>query len=269
MDSDPAVKDQSTPRREFARNTTLQFLALDFVYPGSSELVLSGINFTLPPGKRVAIVGPSGAGKSTLINLLMRYLDYSQGSILLDDHDLREYPQEQIRQLFNVVSQRTYFFNDSIRQNLLLARPTASDSELQKAAQRAQIHEFILGLPKGYETIIGERGFRLSGGERQRLAIARTLLKNAPVFLLDEPTANLDTVTERLLLDTLFTLTSGQSLLLITHRLVGLEHMDEILVLDHGCITERGTHDSLLAHGGLYQRLWELQNRFLVDKTGA
>jgi ABC-type multidrug transport system fused ATPase/permease subunit len=133
----------------------------------------------------------------------------------------------------------------------------------------AQIQDFILGLPKGYETTIGEQGIRLSGGERQRLGIARALLKNSPILLLDEPTANLDPATERLLLDTLFRSTRGHSLLLITHRLVGLEHMDEILVLDHGCILQRGTHDALLAADGLYQRLWGLQNLFLVDKTGA
>jgi ATP-binding cassette subfamily C protein CydC len=230
---------------------------------------LQDITFHLAPGKRIAIVGPSGAGKSTLANLLLRFWDYSQGRILLDDRDIHEFAQEDVRRLVSFISQRTYFFNDTIRQNLLLARPTATESDVQNAAQRAQIHEFIVGLPKGYETIIGERGFRLSGGERQRLAIARALLKNAPIFLLDEPTANLDPLTERLILDMLFTLTRGQSLLLITHRLVGLENMDEILVLDHGRIIERGAHAKLLAVGGLYRRLWDLQNRILSDRTGA
>jgi ATP-binding cassette subfamily C protein CydC len=174
-----------------------------------------------------------------------------------------------VRQLISVASQRTYFFNDSIRQNLLLARPNASDSELQEAAKRAQIHDFITGLPRGYETVIGERGFRLSGGERQRLAIARALLKSAPILLLDEPTANLDLQNERQFLDMLFFQTNGQSLLLITHRLVGLENVDEILVLDHGRIIENGTHSDLLAKHGHYRRLWDIQNRFLKDRTGS
>lgn len=171
-----------------------------------------------------------------------------------------------MRRLFSFVSQRSYFFNDSIRQNLLLARPEASQAEIQKAAERAQIQAFIAGLPQGYDTIIGERGYRLSGGERQRLAIARAVLKDAPIFLLDEPTANLDTLNERLILDTLFQVTGSRALLLITHRLVGLENMDEILVLEHGRIVERGTQDELLASDGLYRRLWDLQNRMLADR---
>ena len=241
---------------------------LSFTYPGQSQPALQDITIRLPPGKRIAVVGPSGAGKSTLANLLLRFWDYSQGRILLAGRDIHEYAQDDVRRQFNFISQRTYFFNDTIRQNLLLARPTATETELRIAAEQARIHEFISGLPQGYETIIGERGFRLSGGERQRLAIARALLKNAPIFLLDEPTANLDPLTERLIFDTLFTLTRGKSILLITHRLVGLENMDEIFVLDHGCLLENGTHAGLLAAGGLYRRLWDLQNCILADRAG-
>ncbi|HEY5269958.1 MAG TPA: thiol reductant ABC exporter subunit CydD [Anaerolineales bacterium] len=274
VDAEPMVRESLSVRRDSSSESLttsheLRITNLTFSYPGRSQPALQDITFQLTPGKWIAIVGPSGAGKSTLANLLLRFWDYSQGRILLDGHDLHEFAQEDVRRLVSVISQRTYFFNDTIRQNLLLARPTATESEVQNAAQRAQIHEFIVGLPKGYETIIGERGFRLSGGERQRLAIARAFLKNAPIFLLDEPTANLDPLTERHLLDMLFTLTRDQSLLLITHRLVGLEHVDEILVLDHGRIIERGAHADLLALGGLYRRLWDLQNRILSDRTGA
>ena len=247
-------------------NPELRITALSFTYPDQPRPALQDINFQLPPGKRIAIVGPSGAGKSTLANLLLRFWDYSQGCISLDGRDLHELPQEQVRRAISVISQRTYLFNDTIRGNLLLADPGASESEMQAAAQQAQIHEFITGLPQGYETVIGERGLRLSGGERQRLAIARALLKNAPIFLLDEPTANLDPLNERLILDSLFTLARGRSLLLITHRLVGLERMDEIMVLDHGRLVERGLHADLLASNGLYRRLWDLQNRILSDQ---
>jgi len=274
VDAEPMVPESPSVRSDSLSglpitNHELRITNLAFSYPGQSQPALQDMTFQLAPGKRIAIVGPSGAGKSTLANLLLRFWDYSQGRILLDGRDFHEFAQEDVRRLVSFISQRTYFFNDTIRQNLLLARPTATETEVQNAAQRAQIHEFIAGLPQGYETIIGERGFRLSGGERQRLAIARALLKNAPIFLLDEPTANLDPLTERLILDMLFSLTRDRSLLLITHRLVRLEHMDEILVLDHGRIIESGAHAGLLAAGGLYRRLWDMQNRILSDRNGS
>ena len=227
---------------------SLSISHLSFTLPRQpqSQPALQDITFDLPPGRHIAIVGPSGAGKSTLTYLLLRFWDYSQGHILLDGRDLHAYAQADVRRLFSVISQRTWFFNDSVRNNLLLACPGATDFELRQAARRAQIDGFIQGLPQGYDTVIGERGYRLSGGERQRLAIARALLKDAPILLLDEPTANLDPLTERRFLDTLFSLTDARSLLLITHRLVGLEAMQEILVLDHGRILERGTHAGLL-----------------------
>ncbi|MGA2502917.1 MAG: thiol reductant ABC exporter subunit CydD [Anaerolineales bacterium] len=268
VDAAPAVRDPLSVNQDSLLPTLntdheLKISNLCFTYPGQPEPALQDITFRLPPGKKIAIVGPSGAGKSTLISLLLRFWDYSLGEILLDGHDFHEFVQEDIRRLFSVISQKSYFFNDTIRQNLLLARPTVTDAELSNAAQIAHIHDFIVGLPNGYETIIGERGFRLSGGERQRLTIARAFLKNAPIFLLDEPTANLDPFTEKQVLDPLFTDMRARSLLLITHRLVGLENMDEILVLDHGRIVENGSHANLLDLGGLYRRLWDFQSRFL------
>ena len=276
VDAQPAVvdnvesRDQKIEKREAGTRTgalltTLSVSNLSFAYPDSRAFALQGIDFSLAPGQRIAIVGPSGAGKSTLANLFLRFWDYSEGQIFLAGRDLHAWPQEHVRRQIGCLSQRTWFFNDTLRKNLLLARPAATRAEIQQAAQRAQIHDFILGLPRGYETVIGERGLRLSGGERQRLAIARLLLKDAPIFLLDEPTANLDPLTEHRILDMLFSLVGGHSLLLITHRLVGLEHMDEILVLDHGRIIERGTQAELLNHGEMYRRLWDLQNRMLAD----
>lgn len=241
---------------------------LTFTYPGGEQPVLQEVSFELPPGKRLAVVGPSGAGKSTLAALLQRFWDPPAGSIRLDGCDLLEVPPAQVRRWIAVVSQRTYLFHVSIAENLRLARPDASLQELEAAARQARLHDFILTLPEGYQTLVGERGLRLSAGERQRLAIARALLKDSPLFLLDEPTANLDPLTEAEVLATLLEQTRGRALLLITHRLVGLETMDEILVLQEGRIVERGTHAVLLRRGGLYRRLYEIQSRLLADVGG-
>ncbi|MEJ5226236.1 MAG: ATP-binding cassette domain-containing protein, partial [Anaerolineales bacterium] len=207
--------------------------------------------------------GPSGAGKSTLLNLLMRFWD-APNDIRLDDRPIGAYKADDVRRLMAVVSQSAHFFNATVKQNLLLARPRATDEEIETACRQAQIHDFITSLPRGYDTWIGEQGARLSGGERQRLAIARALLKNAPILLLDEPTANLDPLTEREVLAVLTQVAEQRTTLLITHRLVGLENFDEILVLDRGHVVERGRHADLLAANGLYRRLWELQNRILL-----
>jgi thiol reductant ABC exporter CydC subunit len=220
-------------------------------------------SFTLAPGRHTAIVGPSGSGKTTLLNLLLRFWEFRNGEIMLGSRDIRELDPEASRRQFAVVSQHTHLFNASLRENLLIAKPDATDAEIIQAAQAAQIHEFIEGLPQGYDTFIGEQGLRLSGGERQRVAIARALLKDAPIWLLDEPTANLDPLTELAVLKSLHQLMQNRSLLLVTHRLVGMEWMDEILVLRDGEIIERGNHPELLAQGGLYRHMWELQNQII------
>jgi ATP-binding cassette subfamily C protein CydC len=168
-----------------------------------------------------------------------------------------------VRTQIGLVSQNTYFFNTSVRENLRFARRKVTQEEIESAAKAAQIHDFIMKLPKGYDTMIGEQGLRLSGGERQRLAIARVLIKNAPVLILDEPTANLDALTEKEILETLFGVMKQKTSLLITHRLIGLESMDNIIVMDHGQIVGHGTHASLLEQNSLYQRLWTYQNRIL------
>jgi ATP-binding cassette, subfamily C, bacterial CydC len=209
-------------------------------------------------------VGPSGAGKSTLANLILRFWDPSSGGIRLGVHDIRKYAQDDLRNLIGVVAQDTHVFNDTLRGNLLLARPDATDDELQRVLARAQLSELVERLPEGLDSPLGEQGLKLSGGERQRLSIARTLLKDAPLLVLDEPTANLDPLTERRLLDAAYEMMRDRATLVITHRLVRMDEMDEILVLDGGRIVERGTHEKLLEAGGLYRHMVEVQRDILV-----
>jgi thiol reductant ABC exporter CydC subunit len=242
---------------------------LAFRYPDRPGTpILDEINFSLPPGKRLALVGPSGAGKTTIINLLLRFWECKHGEILLDGRDIRKFDPDALRKSMAVISQNTYLFSGTVRENLLLARPEASEIEMLEATRLAQIHAFIQSLPQGYGTWIGEHGLRLSGGERQRLAIARALLENTPLLILDEPTANLDAQTEHEVLKAIqqaitISLPGARSVLMATHRLVGMEWMDEILVLDGGRIVERGHHVELLAQRGLYWQMWELQQQTL------
>jgi ATP-binding cassette subfamily C protein CydC len=225
---------------------------------------LNDISFSLRPGSRIAIVGPSGSGKSTLVKLAVRFWDPTSGIIRLDGQDIRSHALHDLRSLIGVVTQDTHLFNGTIRRNLLLARSDASSSELEQVLEQAQLGEFLRQLPNGLDAWIGEQGLQLSGGERQRLAIARALLKNAPLLILDEVTANLDPLTERAVLDALDVLMQGRTTLVITHRLIAMERMDEILVLDTGQIRERGTHGQLLEINGRYRQLFDVQNGMLV-----
>jgi len=267
VDAKPVVSDQLSVTAEPLPITKyeLRFKNLSFSYPTQTAPALQDISFSVPEGKSIAIVGPSGAGKSTIANLLFRFWEYESGEISLGGEPLKSLHQDEVRKRCALVSQNSYFFNTSIRENLRVARPKVTQEEMESAAKSAQIHEFIVSLPKGYDAFIGEQGVRLSGGERQRLAIARALLKDAPILILDEPSANLDPITEKKVLDTLFEIIHGKTSLLITHRLIGLENMDEIIVLDHGKIAERGTHKKLLKGHGVYRRLWDLQNKVLND----
>jgi len=271
VDTRPAVEEPPESPAELASKSIpphLQIVHLTFSYPnpnGRDPLppAVQDVTFDLPPGRSLAIVGPSGAGKSTIAHLILRFWEYQDGDIYLGGRSIRQLHPEHVRAHIAVVSQNAYFFNASIRDNLRLARRRLTQEEIEAAARAAQIHDFIVSLPNGYDTRIGEQGLRLSGGERQRLAIARAILKNAPILILDEPTANLDPLTEQQVLENLFALMKQKTSLLITHRLVGLDRVDEILVLDRGRIVERGHHDDLLASNGLYRRLWDLQHHIL------
>lgn len=238
---------------------TLAADKLSFSYRPEQPPVLSDISFSLPPGKRLAVVGASGAGKSTLAGLILRFLDYNQGTLLLNSADIREYDSEAVRRLVSVVSQDTYLFNATIRDNILLANPEATPTEFAAALEGALLSDFIARLPHGLDTRTGQNGLALSGGERQRIALARALLKAAPIWLLDEPTAGLDAEAEQTVMQHILQAAGSRSVFLITHRLIGLEVMDEILVIDNGKIVEQGTRQQLLAGSGLFFQMWTLQ----------
>ncbi len=273
VDAQPADHEPDDPK-PLPEKLDLRVKGVWFSYPDLQEQVvdpiyrdrwaLCDLNLHLPPGKRIAVVGPVGSGKSSLVHLLLRFYDPTRGEILLNDQSLSCYSSEAWRDRIGVVSQSPYIFSATVRENLLLGNPHASQEEIVAAARQAQLHERIQALPEGYDTWIGERGLRLSAGERQKLAIARALLKDPPLLILDEPTANLDTESERQTLVAIRSLMEDRSVLMVTHRLIGMEWMDEILVLDHGEVIERGSHDELLAGRGFYKRMIDIQNQLFV-----
>ncbi len=225
----------------------------------SNRTILKGIDFTVPAGGKLAIVGPTGAGKSTINRLLFRFYDVTGGRILIDGQDIRDVTQDSLRAAIGVVPQDTVLFNDTIRYNIGYGRPGASQAEIEHAAKQAQVHDFVLKLPEGYDTRVGERGLKLSGGEKQRVAIARTILKDPRILVLDEATSALDSRTEQDIQAALNAVSHRRTTLVIAHRLSTVVDADEIIVLDDGLVAERGSHAALLAKGGLYARMWALQ----------
>jgi ATP-binding cassette subfamily B protein len=237
---------------------TVEFRNVDFAYEPARQ-ILFDVSFSIPAGHRVAVVGHSGSGKSTLARLLFRFYDVSNGAVVVNGADIRDVRQASLRGAIGIVPQDTVLFNDDIRYNIHYGRPGASEAEVVEAARAAHIHDFIESLPAKYATRVGERGLKLSGGEKQRVAIARALLKNPRILIFDEATSALDSKSEKAIQAELERISVGRTTLVIAHRLSTVMDADTILVLNHGRIVERGTHQELLAAGGEYARMWALQ----------
>jgi len=258
LEVEPEVKDRDGAIELNKVEGDIVFEDVDFHYD-TERPILHGLSFHARPGQRVAVVGPTGAGKSTLSRILYRFYDISGGSVRVDGHDIRDLTQDGLRRAIGMVPQDTVLFNDTIGYNIGYARPEASQSDIEAAARSARIHDFIEGLPLGYDTVVGERGLKLSGGEKQRVAIARTLLKDPAILILDEATSALDNTTEAEIQTALDAAGQGRTTLVVAHRLSTIRDADLILVMDAGRIVERGTHDELIATRGLYHQLWTQQ----------
>ncbi|HEX3555501.1 MAG TPA: ABC transporter ATP-binding protein [Thermoanaerobaculia bacterium] len=265
LDTAPAIQDPERPEPLGRARGEVVFDRVLFRYSRgrADQAVLKGVSFRIAPGETLGIAGATGAGKSTLIKLLLRFYDVSGGAVRIDGHDVRAFTLEDLRRNVALVSQDVYLFHGTIGENIAYSSG-ASPEEVVRAARLAQLHDFVASLPQGYDTLVGERGVKLSGGQRQRLSIARAIVKNAPILILDEATSSVDTETERAIQQNLGTLIAGRTALIIAHRLSTIRHADRILVLRDGEVAEEGHHDDLVARGGIYADLWQVQSGELV-----
>jgi subfamily B ATP-binding cassette protein MsbA len=261
MDMEDEVREKPGAKRlgKFTRTIRFDDVAFSYRNDVDSRDVLHGIELEVKAGEVLAVVGSSGAGKSTLVHLIPRFFDVTGGRILIDDSDVRDVTLASLRSQIGIVTQETVLFNDSLRNNIAYGQPHVSAKQVEDAARAAHAHEFISALPDGYDTLIGERGVRLSGGERQRIAIARAILKNAPILILDEATSALDSESEALVQAALQNLMSGRTVFVIAHRLSTVRRADRIVVIENGTISESGAHEELIQKLGTYRRLYELQ----------
>jgi ATP-binding cassette subfamily B protein len=268
LDQPPEVTDRPGAGALRVTEGRISFRGVDFAYEPDRQ-ILKGLDLEVGPGETVAVVGPSGSGKSTIGRLLFRFYDVQAGSISIDGQDLRGVTQGSLRQAIGVVPQDTVLFNDTIGYNIGYGRDGATQAQIEAAARAAQIHDFIAGLPKGYDTLVGERGLKLSGGEKQRVGIARTILKDPPILLLDEATSALDSETEQGILESLRAMGRGRSVITIAHRLSTVVDADRIIVLEQGRLVESGPHEALVAEGGRYAAMWARQQAGQDDDAEA
>ena len=259
IDAKSSVEDKPNALKLGEFNDKIEFRNISFSYDGQRE-ILHNISFEVRKGETVALVGPSGGGKSTLSELIPRFYDPAQGEILVDGRPLTDYDQQSVRDHMGIVSQETILFNDTIRNNIAMGRPSATQQQIEAAARVANAHDFIMQTENGYDTNIGDRGMKLSGGQRQRLSIARAVLKNPEILILDEATSALDTESEKLVQDALTSLLDGRTSVVIAHRLSTIHNADRIIVIDSGRIAEQGTHAELIERGGIYAKLIEMQS---------
>ncbi len=262
------IRDASDAKKLVVTKGAVAFKGVRFGYTDTTgdQTIFDGFNLAIAPGQKVGVIGPSGGGKTTLTRLLLRFEDIQGGSIMIDGQDIAQVTQTSLRQAIAYVPQEPLLFHRSIRENIAYARPTASDTDVARAAQLAHADGFIHDLTNQYNTVVGERGVKLSGGQRQRIAIARAILKDAPILVLDEATSALDSESEAAIQDALTELMKGRTTLVIAHRLSTIQRMDIIVVLDHGTIVETGSHAELLAQGGLYARLWKRQSGGFIEE---
>jgi len=259
LDLVPEVKDRPAARVPAIRlRGEVEFHRVGFHYRADAP-ILTNVALAVRAGERVALVGPSGAGKSTTLKLLMRFYDVTQGSITIDGYDIRDLPLAFLRSQIGLVQQEPFLFNGTVRENILYGDLSAGQSEVEAAAKVARAHDFIMALPNGYDTWIGERGVKLSVGQRQRVSIARVILKDPPIVMFDEATSNIDTETEVKIREALEDLTQGRTTIIIAHRLSTIHGVDRIIVVDHGRVVEDGTHEMLIGHEGVYARLYDAQ----------
>jgi ATP-binding cassette subfamily B protein len=265
LDMEDDVRDMPGAKPLVVKRGAISYDGVSFKHHDAKESIFTDFNLDIKPGERIGLVGISGSGKTTLTKLLLRFADCDQGQISIDGQNIKDVQQVSLRESIAYVPQETSLFHRTIAENIAYAKPDATQAEIERAAKLANAHEFIKDLPNGYETLVGERGIKLSGGQRQRIAIARAILKDAPILVLDEATSALDSESEALIQDALVKLMKGRTSIVVAHRLSTIASLDRIIVLDNGKIVEQGSHAELLKKGGEYNKLWSRQSGAFLD----